>query len=127
MEGVCAALQHEIELASGGMTEFRCVLILENRKFGNRVIRDRNERPGYALAVIVDAFHREVVVAWALPANAGARTRANAAAARHTGTQKGKIKDSAGTERGAGKVCVHLRIKRGRKCGSRGVQRFSDA
>src|SRR5207249_807107 len=94
VEGVCAALQHEIELAAGGVAEFWGILILQNGKLGNGVVGDRNEGSGYALAVVVDALHGEIVVPRTLTANAGARTRSNGAAARHTGTQERKVKDS---------------------------------
>src|SRR6266446_818805 len=127
VESVRAALQHEIELAAGRVPEFRRVLILQNCEFGDGIVGDRNQRSSNGLTVIVDAFHREIVVPWTLPANAGARTCANPAAARHTGTQKRKIKDPAGTKRRAGKVGVHLGVERSRQRRSCRIQRLSDS
>src|SRR5205807_10058839 len=101
--------------------------VLQNREFGDGIVRDWNQRTGYALAVIVDAFHGEIVIARTLAANAWARTGANAAAARHTGTQERKVKDSAGTKRRAGKVRVHLGVESGRQRRGRRIQRLSDS
>ena len=62
MERIRTALDHGVELTAGRMAEFGRKLILQEGEFRNGVVRDKNQRAGYALVIVIDTFDREIVV-----------------------------------------------------------------
>src|SRR5258705_6056336 len=84
MEIVRSVFKHVLELPAVGVPKFRRVLILQHREFRDGIGRHRNQRSRYALAVVVDSFHRKVVVARTLPANGWAGSRTQRSCVRYT-------------------------------------------
>src|SRR5690349_24555185 len=94
MKGVRSALYHGVELSSRRMAKLRRELVLQQRKFRNRVIRNKNQRTGHGLVVIVYPSEHEAVVARTLPADRWSRACPDAAAGWHGGTQQRKFQNA---------------------------------
>ena len=103
VELVGAALHDLIELPARGMAIFRRELVCQQREFFHRIIRDDRKRTGHGLAIVVDSFDGEVVVARALSADGGAAAHTHRAAGRNAGTQQREV-DHAGTGCGGGQI-----------------------
>ena len=83
-----------IELSAGRVSEFGLKHVLQQCEFLNCVIGNVNERPRNRLAVVVDTFDCEVVIARALTADRGAFARANAASRGNTGGKEREVNDT---------------------------------
>ncbi len=83
MEGVRPALYYGVELAAGGVPEFRGELILQQRKFRDRVVGNANQWTGYPFIVVVDALDCKVVVPGPLATHGWAGPHTNSAARSH--------------------------------------------
>src|SRR5262249_8053396 len=74
---VRSADQHGVELTAGRVAIFRAELILDDRELRNGVVGNAGNRTSHILAVIVDAFNVEAVIARALAADRRAESDAD--------------------------------------------------
>src|SRR5580700_7943267 len=81
------------------MAEVRSELILQKGELGYGVVLNDHHGTRDGAVVVIDAFDSEVVVARALPPDAGAGTYANAAAGCHAWRQQRQVNDARTTGR----------------------------
>ena len=127
VELVRSALQNVVELPAVRVAKFRRVLILQHCEFRDGIGWHWNERSRHTLAVVIDTFNREVIVARTLPANGRAGSRTERSCVRYTRRQQRKIKDSASAVGVGARQLQLLQFERGRNrwCGCVQSRRFA--
>ena len=81
-------------MAAGRVAVLSAELILQHRELLYCVVRNGHDRTGDILAIVIDAFHVEAVVARTLSAHRGSRANAETAAAGHACAEQREVEDS---------------------------------
>src|SRR5581483_7116666 len=77
-----------------GVAKLGGKLVLQQRELGGGFSRHIDQRAGDGLAVVVDAFHHEIVIHGALAADRGPLALANPAVACHAGSQQRQVQSA---------------------------------